>query len=285
MVFVLFLVVTLFKMLWLTFLYFGTRIAIRKFNKEKLTKEDFKNDTYYREILPKYSPAVLSYIDDFKIRKEDIAATLLVLELKGKIKKENEKIEILNYSTEDLAENEKNILKNLNENRLKKVDLLHYNNIVQKDALKCNLIKEKEEVEKNTRLKIVKTIVVYAFVLLSFFVLVPNLIEGRPGNSVIVHFGLIFEMVAFIAIIGTPFSFRVYIETYKTLNTIDPYVRSKEGEEINKKIEGLRKFLNEYSQIEGRSQEELVLWEDYLVYSVILGINTKVVEEIFEKIY
>ena len=40
----------------------------------------------------------------------------------------------------------------------------------------------------------------------------------------------------------------------------------------------------DFSKIEEKTQEQLVLWEDYLIYSVMLGINTKVIDEVFGKI-
>ena len=55
------------RVFWLTALYIGIKIANKKYNKERIEKVDLKNDSYYRDILPKYSPSVLSYVDDFKI--------------------------------------------------------------------------------------------------------------------------------------------------------------------------------------------------------------------------
>ena len=92
----------MFRVFYLTIIYFGIKIANKEYNKERIEKVDLKNDSYYREILPKYSPAVLSYVDDFEINKEDIVATLLMLELKGKIKIKEDRIVLLDDTIDAL---------------------------------------------------------------------------------------------------------------------------------------------------------------------------------------
>lgn len=81
-----------------------------------------------------------------------------------------------------------------------------------------------------------------------------------------------------------PFITVVYIVRYITLNKLDPYVRNDEGKALNAKLEGLRKYLTDFSKIEDKSKEQLILWEEYLIYSVIFRINTKVVDEVYTKL-
>ena len=81
-----------------------------------------------------------------------------------------------------------------------------------------------------------------------------------------------------------PYSTIIYIKHYKILNTLDPYVRNDEGKMINYKLEGLRKYLIDFSKIEEKTKEQLILWEEYLIYSVILGINTQIIDEVYDKI-
>jgi hypothetical protein len=91
-------------------------------------------------------------------------------------------------------------------------------------------------------------------------------------------------IILFALLVFMPYSTKVYIEHYKILNMLDPYVRNDEGNIINCKLEGLRKYLVDFSKIEEKTKEQLTLWEEYLIYSVILGINTKVVDEVYDKI-
>ena len=50
------------------------------------------------------------------------------------------------------------------------------------------------------------------------------------------------------------------------------------------KLEGLKKYLEDFSSLENKSEEELILWEDYLIYSVIFNQNEKIIKEYREKI-
>ena len=50
------------------------------------------------------------------------------------------------------------------------------------------------------------------------------------------------------------------------------------------KMAGLRKFLNEFSNIKDRESIEVMHWEEYLMYAQIFGIAKKVAKE-FKKLY
>ena len=63
-------IISILKMPFIVMLYIGYKIAYIKYYKDKLDETDLKNNGYYREIIQKYSPAVLSYIDDFKLDKK-----------------------------------------------------------------------------------------------------------------------------------------------------------------------------------------------------------------------
>ena len=270
------------RLFYLTVIYFGIKISNKKYNKERMEKIDFKNDSYYRDILPKYSPAVLSYVDDFKINKEDIVATLLMLEIKGKIKIKDDSIVLLDDTIEDLEENEIYILNKVKENMIKDINILEYASIVRNDALKKGLLQEKQGIKKNIKRRIIVNILVYLFVLIGFS-MIPNFLVIASDSATMI-LGFILLMILFAFLVFMPYSTIVYISHYKMLNTLYPYIRNDEGKMINLKLEGLRKYLVDFSQVEEKTKEQLILWEEYLVYSVILGINTKVIEEVYNKI-
>ena len=57
-------------------------------------------------------------------------------------------------------------------------------------------------------------------------------------------------------------------------------MRNKKAKEINKKIEGLKNFIKDYSLLKDRDGKEIEIWRDYLIYSVIFGQNTAIIDKI-----
>ena len=55
------------------------------------------------------------------------------------------------------------------------------------------------------------------------------------------------------------------------------------GKEMLNKAYALKNYLKEYSLIKDRTEKELVLWEYYLVYSVILDVNVEIEDEVIGK--
>jgi hypothetical protein len=141
-------IINMVKLFPLSILYLGLSISLKKYNKLGLEKIDFKNNIYYREILPKYSPAVLSFLDNFVVSKKDVVATLLMLEMKGKIEIGIEEIIVKDETTDNLEENEQYILKKVKKRELKQIDVLEYENIVKKDALNLGLVEEVKKIKQ-----------------------------------------------------------------------------------------------------------------------------------------
>lgn len=61
------------------------------------------------------------------------------------------------------------------------------------------------------------------------------------------------------------------------------YRRTSKGNELLNKAYALKNYLKDFSIIDKRTEKELVLWEYYLIYAVILDINVKVTDEVIKK--
>ena len=61
------------------------------------------------------------------------------------------------------------------------------------------------------------------------------------------------------------------------------YRRTIKGKILLNKAYALKNYLKEYSLMKNRTENELVLWEYYLVYAVILDVNVKIKDKIIEK--
>ncbi len=127
-------------------IYLGLKLGIKRFKKDKLSSIDFKKyENYYREILRNYSPAELSYIDNFEILSEnDIVATLLSLQLNKRISLDDSssKIKIENNNIEEISSNEKYVLDSIEDGKIKNLNESEFMTKVQKDAIKNGLLKE-----------------------------------------------------------------------------------------------------------------------------------------------
>ena len=61
------------------------------------------------------------------------------------------------------------------------------------------------------------------------------------------------------------------------------YKRTRKGIDIINKSYALRNFLKDFSDIQNKSEKDLILWEYYLVYSVALGVNEKINDKLIDK--
>lgn len=110
------------------------------------------------------------------------------------------------------------------------------------------------------------------------------MLGGGASSGSVSGIAVVFSFIYSLVSAFLPFICIVFFIISLTMNVVNPYVRSKEGNDINEKIEGLRKYIKDFSNLEQKTKEDITLWEDYLIYSIIFGINTQIVEEVWEKI-
>jgi len=58
--------------------------------------------------------------------------------------------------------------------------------------------------------------------------------------------------------------------------------KSKEEIKIQEEIEGLRRYIKDYSMLEDKDLEHITLWEDYLIMAIALKLNKKVINFYYE---
>lgn len=260
-------------------IYIAYKLAIKKFNKERMSEIDFKNDAYYRDIIKKMSPAILSYIDDFKLEKKDVVATILLLEIKNKIRITNS-IEIIDYNSEGLTEVEKYVLDALIQRNMNEFNMIEFESIVKNECVQNNLLRAKQGKFSKIMGIILIFLVILGPILFSYMFNIFESIYKNVNDQAAIITLILIILIYSGSIIGCVASIIIYF----IMKLINPYVRSNEGDEINEKIEGLKKYMKDYSNFEEKNKEDITLWEDYLIYSIIFGINTQIVEEVWNKI-
>ena len=262
-------------------IYIGLKFGIKRFKKDKLSEIDFKkHKEYYREILKDYSPAELSYIDKFEILPQnDVAATLLSLELKKKICLE-EKIKVINNDTDNISSNEKYILDRIEDGKITNFDTNDFILKIQEDAIKNSLLKKSKIEWANFKRVFVFSIFAIALMVCIGTILFNDFINN-PTN---IEDWKIFILVSSILLITCiPMFLLTYVTIYIRKMKKHSYIRTKKGEILNKNLEGLKNYLKDFSTLGEKDENSLILWEDYLIYSVIFNQNTKTIKNICDK--
>ena len=77
------------------------------------------------------------------------------------------------------------------------------------------------------------------------------------------------------------FTLQIFFSKIKNFNS--NYSRTKSGYELVNKAYGLKNYLTEYSLLKEHNEEQLILWQYYLVYSVALDVNIKIENSVIEK--
>lgn len=236
-----------------------------------------ENKDYYRDILKNYSPVELSLILYNIVTIPSIVANLLVLE-KDKIITNNNGLIVSNIDKNDFSNDfmKSIFIKN------GKVDVyyLSISKYAREKAIKDNLIEKASFPKKKFILDILLSLGFYLIPILyvNNFTVFGNFILSYSDNILIViSLFLLFFMSLIILFVFPIFTIIKYIILYGSLK--NNYKRTNLGNEINNKLQGLNNFIREFSNLDERNRNELVLWEDYLIYSVLFKNNNKIYKE------
>lgn len=265
-------------------------ITKKMVKKELLTKIDFeKSKDYYRDILYNHSIIELSYIDDFEIDlKKEIASTLLSLELKKKIKITDSKIEIINKDDTDLKLTEKDVFNSIENGKVVIQKSSKFLDLLQKHAFQEsteNKLLEKTDEDAN-RSKIFNVFIIFTIIV----IIVPLFLKKCfyaityqfDNNEISLNAAYIYSAIICILLpiymVFLVLVIDIFIK-YKNM-MINLYKRTKSGNELNEKIEGLKNYIRDYSLLDEREKESLALWDEYLIYSVEFKQNKDILKKI-----
>lgn len=302
------------------------------------------SEKYYRDILNEISCTELTYIDDNNVElKKDIIATLLELNLKKKIRFENDKIVVANKATNDLSKHERYVLMNLilankscdSQNIFKKfLDIItrknritnEFETVIYEDLKNSKVIEEKSTENFERRYRKIKTIVLVILILILLFVG-----SGDPEIAVCLSFGtLLFSFIWSLLKIPRPkkkwgplkrilfyiacpyiacfimfglmmvpmiaeeyqeevviFLKYVFMAIAVIIIGIESYIilnnkkLTAKGNDIKKKLCEIKVYLNDFSTMKTKEINEIGLWDEYIIYSVILNENKKITREVW----
>ena len=241
---------------------------------------------YYRSKLSGMSPTLMSILIDLDIYGEkDVVATLLQMQNKGMISfQEKGRITILEGSHDKANLSELEMLSIIKEGKLKnRKRLLEWEQNCFADAEEQGFIRKKyfSTFKNNIKTEKAERIMAIAGVLvcINFGGIMRHFVLGSPlleRGQTLVMFGLYLLMAILL-----------FIPSYRVAKRIGYmkrggiiWERTQLGDEMAEKIAGLAHYINDFTLLSERDKEEVGLWDDYLVYAIILEENEKIVKDI-----
>lgn len=286
--FVTFFIVIIKYILFFILIIAGYR-AMGKYYNTKLSKIDFNNNTtYYRDILKKYSVDLLGFIDHVQFNYPDvIIAMLLQLQMKGILKIDNNGIYLdNNIDLNSLSNNEKYLISKINNNKLVFNNISEYELLVVNEGINRGLLEKKEITTEYLFKEFSVSIFIYLIILIGYIYYLSLGIDNFSLgiNISIINFILSFILVLIVLLIPIylfvyPFYLGIKYKLFSHKIKENPYFRTKDSEEINSKLEGLKSYLKDFSKLDEREAKEIILWDEYLIYSVLFGHNKKIIDE------
>ena len=91
-----------------------------------------------------------------------------------------------------------------------------------------------------------------------------------------------FAVVALFALFSMPFYLRARKITYYFVDANDKYERTSEGKVLVEQIVGMKNFIHDFSDLSQSEKQEVVLWNDFIIYAILLEENEKIIHEILK---
>ena len=254
--------------------YRDIRLIDKKMAKEYKKENDFN---YYRDKVSNYSPAILSYCYNKKLNYQKILTiTLIDLSQKEYIKFEENSIILLKDDFSTLEENQKFVLESIKYNRLSKMykrfkkEYLYY---VKEDCFDKQIYTNIKNFDRLS--KTIET--VYAvFTLTTIIISFLNLLGMKENPNYNVLVGILTYLCTYmVAILSFTIIDRFFLKTH---------YRTEKGIDIATKLQGLRKFIVEFTDLKNKNIKDIKLYDEYILYTLLLDINGNLSKEINQMI-
>lgn len=247
--------------------------AIRK--NRKHPKFDIE---YFRDYLNKVSPACVSYLIDFELDLDrDVSAHLLKLQLDGYIEEQNGIFKVTQKDQTNLKSSDIILLDFIESNFRDTSKLYQYKNVIVNEMVDEKYIKY--TFEKGDFKKFATLFVTLQFITFTSPILVSVLLSSdSPVFTIIFSITLV---LGSIMMISTPVILIAKVIIYIKWGAIK---RTEKGNMLLEQIYGLKKFLEDFTNIDDSNLNEVHLREYYLVYAVVLGVNDIAGDTMLEKI-
>ncbi|MDR2571697.1 MAG: DUF2207 domain-containing protein [Oscillospiraceae bacterium] len=280
--------------------FFGIQSGRKKGYRERATFTATQGITYYRDILCDVNPADLSIVMDLKIDScKDISATLLRLYNKNAIDFESGQI-VYKGKNAALDNSESELVAMISSGGITQSGINTWKENRREEAKNKGYVEQADKPKgcAGCGVGCLGIIIVIVCFIVLFFITNDNSFEiyeevldkigdknaviiasdiqiiNRFLTSAVIAFALLDIIMIFPAF--SIFRFFAY-SAVKSTNTLK---RTNKGDELAEKAAGLKRFINEFSTLSERKKEEVMLWDDFLVYAVVLEENDMMVNDI-----
>lgn len=273
------------------------------------TNEDFD---YYRETLTGISPTTISLLMDLQIEtKKDMSALLLKYVKLGVVSMEDGMIRVYNQNLPGLTSSDRTLLALIAQGQVQSANLNVWKQQVITEAVESGNLKYRGARQNISSVShscltgclsgCLLPILLFLVVGLGSFALngwldkINTFVEAAPqkfGTEQITYFLsspdiiIISAIAAFLvlllfAILWMPgiALLRMILSGSKTILWLK---RTEAGELLTAQISGLKNFIHDFSNLSEAEKEHLILWDDFLIYAVVLEENERIIEDIFK---
>lgn len=284
--------------------YIGIRYSIKKYNKSRTTFDIELDLEYYREKFNNINPATMSFLMDLNLENtKDLGSMRLYYELNNiYLYEKDNKLEINNPNNINLTKSDEILLNYLYNNQNDSNTLREWKKNIVRDCINNNLITW----NNNNRLNgcgpfffiniLAFTFMTYIAVNDKYMKFIDLIINNAKSDLeaitmisknneyifmfIVLLIWVISSIVWLYSFIGGIIHF--FVSNYITFK--NKYKRTKEGNILTEKLQGMKNFIHDFSNLDEATKNQLVLWEDFLIYAVVLEENEVILGEI-SKLY
>lgn len=286
-------------------------------------KQVIKNSTfksmedidYYRDKLNGLSPGIISLLADLQIeQKKDVAASILKYKEMGILQKDEEQYKAGDYKNANLRESDKYLIEGLVNNTFNMQSDKQWKDMVLQESVeegyiinRLNPKMVKSEQRKfclgcagSCLTQIIMAAVIAILVTSSWlnekieflnkvFSEAPKNASFAEGISYLQQYPESYPAIAaMLVVVLMIFTILLppvlaIVSFIARLGKISMLSRSEAGNEMAECIYGMKNFIHDFSNLSEADQQQVALWDDYLVYAVVLEENQQIVDEIMRR--
>lgn len=268
------------------------------------TVEDFE---YYRDKLEGLSPGAISLISDLKLeQKKDVAASILKYKEMGILKEVDGKFVAEHLEQTNLRESDTYLIDKLVHHTFSVENDKEWQRLVEQEAVADGYIARRGDLGGKGCGGCLLTVIIPIVLFVIVFILCSHVLENMEGLEHILaqakegmslgeqleylsqypqYFPLIAEIVGIFILlcIALVSPLAVIAGIIGTAMNVKWFKRTALGNEMAECIYGMKNFIHDYSNLSQADQEQVVLWDDYLIYAVVLEENQQIVDDIMKR--